>query len=223
MRILVLGGSGFVGRSIAELAVARGDDVTVFNRGNNHPVDGVRVLTGDRLDPHGLAALDGGTWDAIIDTWSADPAAVGAAARALTGRAGHYTYISSRSVYVLDEHATAPFAAAPRTRHWSTPPNPATPATNYAANTPRRRSPDRCCWPAPDSSSAPTRTSAGYRGGCTGCTAAAPPSPPARRTCHCNTSTPATWPRSSSTAPPPPEPARTTWSARPGTPPWVNY
>ncbi|MEV4277642.1 NAD-dependent epimerase/dehydratase family protein [Actinoplanes xinjiangensis] len=111
MRILVLGGSGFVGRSIAELAVARGDDVTVFNRGNNHPVDGVRVLTGDRLDPHGLAALDGGTWDAIVDTWSADAAAVGTAARALAGRAGHYTYISSRSVYVLDEHATAPVVA----------------------------------------------------------------------------------------------------------------
>ncbi|MEU4424866.1 NAD-dependent epimerase/dehydratase family protein [Actinoplanes sp. NPDC024001] len=99
MRILVLGGSGFVGRAVASEAVARGDTVTVFNRGRRDPVPGTHLLPGDRESPGGLAALDDGTWDAVVDTWSADAAAVAATARLLSGRAGHYTYISSRSVY----------------------------------------------------------------------------------------------------------------------------
>ncbi|MEU4620551.1 NAD-dependent epimerase/dehydratase family protein [Actinoplanes sp. NPDC023801] len=107
MRILVLGGSGFVGRAVAELAVSRGDDVTVFNRGLRFPVAGVRVLTGDRLTDGGLAALRDGTWDAVVDTWSADASAVAAAAAALNGRAGHFSYVSSRSVYHYDESAAA--------------------------------------------------------------------------------------------------------------------
>jgi 2'-hydroxyisoflavone reductase len=100
MRLLILGGSGFVGRALAEEAVARGDQVTVFNRGLRDAPPGVRVLTGDRMAPDGLAALAAGeTWDAVVDTWSAGAGAVGRTARLLTGRAGHYTYVSSRSVY----------------------------------------------------------------------------------------------------------------------------
>jgi 2'-hydroxyisoflavone reductase len=94
MRILVLGGSGFVGRAVAELGV-------------RSPVAGVRVLTGDRTAAGGLRALGDGTWDAVVDTWSADAAAVGAAAGLLTGRAGHFSYVSSRSVYHYDETAPA--------------------------------------------------------------------------------------------------------------------
>ncbi|BEL04893.1 SDR family oxidoreductase [Actinoplanes sichuanensis] len=108
MRILVLGGSGFVGRSIAELAAARGDDVTVLNRGRADPPPRVRALTGDRQTPGGLDALGDATWDAVVDTWSADATVVAAAATALQGRAGHYTYISSRSVYVLGEDRLVP-------------------------------------------------------------------------------------------------------------------
>lgn len=100
MKLLVLGGSGFVGRVLAEEAVARGDDVTVFNRGLRGAPAGVRVLTGDRLAPDGLTALAGGqTWDAVVDTWSAGAGAVGRVVRLLRGRAGHFTYVSSRSVY----------------------------------------------------------------------------------------------------------------------------
>ncbi|MEU4560632.1 NAD-dependent epimerase/dehydratase family protein [Actinoplanes sp. NPDC023936] len=113
MRILVLGGSGFVGRAIADDAVARGFDVTVFNRGRRDPVPGASLLVGDRLAPGGLAALDGAAWDAVVDTWSAAAEPVGAAARALAGRAGHYTYISSRSVYDADRTGAGQAEDAP--------------------------------------------------------------------------------------------------------------
>ena len=100
MKLLILGGSGFVGRAIAGEAVARGDDVTVFNRGLRGAPVGVRLLTGDRLAPDGLAALQiDQSWDAVVDTWSAGAGAVGRTARLLRGRARHYTYVSSRSVY----------------------------------------------------------------------------------------------------------------------------
>ncbi|MEV6302104.1 NAD-dependent epimerase/dehydratase family protein [Actinoplanes sp. NPDC051861] len=99
MRILVLGGSGFVGRAVAEAGTARGDTVTVLNRGRRDPVPGVHTLLGDRGEPGGLAALAGGTWDVVVDTWSAGGDAVRATARLLSGRAGHYVYVSSRSVY----------------------------------------------------------------------------------------------------------------------------
>ena len=100
MRLLVLGGTGFVGRVLVEEALARGDRVTVLNRGRRPPLPGVTALAGDRTAPDGLAALDGHLWDAVVDTWSAAPGAVRDAARALRGRAGHFTYVSSRSVYV---------------------------------------------------------------------------------------------------------------------------
>lgn len=101
MRLLVLGGTEFVGRAVVEAASGRGWEVTVLNRGRHRPPSGVRSLHGDRTAPDGLAALaaDGGTWDAVVDTWSAEPRAVRDAARLLRGRAGRYVYVSSRSVY----------------------------------------------------------------------------------------------------------------------------
>jgi 2'-hydroxyisoflavone reductase len=101
MRLLVLGGTEFVGRAVATAAAGRGWEVTVFHRGRGEPPAGVRSLHGDRTAPDGLAALaaDGGTWDAVVDTWSAAPRPVREAARLLRGRAGRYVYVSSRSVY----------------------------------------------------------------------------------------------------------------------------
>src|SRR4051812_5873747 len=100
MKLLILGGSGFVGRALAGEGVARGYDVTVFNRGLRGAPAGARVLIGDRQASDGLAALHiDQSWDAVVDTWSAGAGAVGRTARLLTGRAGHYTYVSSRSVY----------------------------------------------------------------------------------------------------------------------------
>ncbi|MEW2622068.1 NAD-dependent epimerase/dehydratase family protein [Streptomyces sp. NPDC048106] len=99
MRLLVLGGTEFVGRAVAEAALERGWEVTVFNRGRHEPPAGARALTGDRTAVGGLAALAEGEWDAVVDTWSAAPRAVRETARLLRGRAGRYAYVSSRSVY----------------------------------------------------------------------------------------------------------------------------
>ncbi|MFJ7899036.1 NAD-dependent epimerase/dehydratase family protein [Streptomyces sp. NPDC096198] len=109
MRLLILGGTEFAGRTVAEAALARGWEVTVFHRGRHRPPPGVRELLGDRTAPGGLAALAGDTesgpgggsrtWDAVVDTWSAAPRAVHEAARLLADRAARYVYVSSCSVY----------------------------------------------------------------------------------------------------------------------------
>lgn len=99
MDLLVLGGTEFVGRAVVEEALARQWSVTVFNRGTQPARAGVTALRGDRTDPDGLEALSTGRWDVVVDTWSWAPIAVRRAADLLAGRADHYVYVSSRSVY----------------------------------------------------------------------------------------------------------------------------
>jgi len=96
MRVLVIGGTVFLGRAVVEAALARGDEVTYFHRGVHgkglHP--GARELLGDRAD-----GVPDGEWDAVVDTCGFDPETVGAAASALADRAAHYSFVSSGSVY----------------------------------------------------------------------------------------------------------------------------
>lgn len=99
MKLLILGGTEFVGRAIAEAALRREWPVTVFHRGRHPSPPGVEVRHGDRTAPGGLSALADGEWDAVVDTWSAAPRVVRDAARALADRAGRYLYVSTRSVY----------------------------------------------------------------------------------------------------------------------------
>jgi len=101
MRLLVLGGTHHVGRAIVEEALARGDQVTTLTRGVSGPsAPGTLSLHADRTDPAALrAALGDASWDAVIDTWSGAARVVLDSARLLAGRAGHYGYVSSRSVY----------------------------------------------------------------------------------------------------------------------------
>ena len=101
MRLLVLGGTRFVGRSVVEEALRRGALVTTLHRGiTGSPAAGVRRIQVDRRDPAALAtALGDGRWDAVVDTWSGAPAVVRESARLLRNRVGHYGYVSSRSVY----------------------------------------------------------------------------------------------------------------------------
>ena len=103
MKLLILGGTRFLGRHTVDAALARGHDVTVFTRGRIAPPWGPRVAhrVGNRdpaLEP-GLAALAGGEWDAVIDTSGYVPRCVRASAQALAGRVGHYVFVSSLSAY----------------------------------------------------------------------------------------------------------------------------
>ncbi len=102
LRILVLGGSTFVGPATIRYALDRGHEVAMFNRGltNAALFPGVTRLRGDRLQPDGgLAALADGEWDAVIDTWQGEPSAVADSLRLLAGRYGRYAYVSSIAVY----------------------------------------------------------------------------------------------------------------------------
>jgi nucleoside-diphosphate-sugar epimerase len=100
MRLLVLGGTHFLGRAIVDEARSRGYDVTTFSRGHSgHRRPGTEALTGDRTNPDDLRRLERDEWDGVIDTSVLAPAHVAASARILAGRTGHYTYISTLSVY----------------------------------------------------------------------------------------------------------------------------
>jgi nucleoside-diphosphate-sugar epimerase len=99
MRLLMLGGTEFVGRAVVEGALERGWEVTVFHRGRHEAPPGAAVLRGERGTEGGLAALADGEWDAVVDTWSGAPVTVRDTARLLAGRARTYAYVSSRSVY----------------------------------------------------------------------------------------------------------------------------
>lgn len=99
MNILILGGTRFVGRHIAEAALARGHRVTLFNRGQSDPSPDIDVeqVRGDRDGD--LTALRGRRWDAVIDVSGYVPRIVRASAELLAGAVGHYTFISTASVY----------------------------------------------------------------------------------------------------------------------------
>lgn len=99
MKLLILGGTIFLGRYLVESALERGHEVTMFNRGQ-HDSDVplvVEKLHGDRR--RDLAKLSGRRWDAVIDTCGYVPSAVCATARILCDSVDHYTFISSQSVY----------------------------------------------------------------------------------------------------------------------------
>src|SRR5579864_797347 len=99
MRILVIGGTRFVGRHLVEAALERGHDVTLFNRGQTNAdlFPTVTKLRGDRSSD--LSALQGKTWDAVIDTCGYVPRVVSASAQLLAHSTNLYVFISSISVY----------------------------------------------------------------------------------------------------------------------------
>ncbi len=107
MKILVIGGTQFIGRAIVELLVANGDEVTLFHRGRTNPdlFPSAEHLLGDRnVD---LSALMSGEWDATIDPSAYFPRQVHSLAEALGKRGGRYVHISSVSAYAT---LTAPGA-----------------------------------------------------------------------------------------------------------------
>jgi 2'-hydroxyisoflavone reductase len=102
MRILVVGGSSFVGRGIVSAALENGHDVTLFNRGKTDPgaFPEAEHLTGDRNSD--LSVLADRTWDATVDVCAYVPAQVRSLLSALGDGAGHYTFVSTISVYGQD-------------------------------------------------------------------------------------------------------------------------
>ena len=115
VRILVLGGTAFVGRAIAEDALRSGAEVTLFGRGQTGTglFPGVPQLTGDR-DTGDYTALRDGRWDAVVDVSGYVPRHVGQAMDALGDRAGRYLFISSHAVYLHTDTGPDPTEDAPR-------------------------------------------------------------------------------------------------------------
>ena len=99
LKILILGGTGFIGPHMVREALRRGHEVSLFNRGrtNNELFPDLELLIGDRND--GLQALEGGKWDAVVDNSGYVPRYVEDSARLLSSAVSHYLYISTISVY----------------------------------------------------------------------------------------------------------------------------
>ena len=99
MRVLILGGTQFLGRAIAEAALAREDEVSLFTRGLTRPAlfPEAEHLVGDR--DGNLVALEQGEWDLAVDTSGYVPRVVRASAELLEPRVGRYLFVSSVSVY----------------------------------------------------------------------------------------------------------------------------
>ncbi len=113
MRILIIGGTRFLGRHIVDSALRRGHQLTLFNRGNNSQVvpAGLEQIQGDRNNSQDLLKLAGRTWDAVIDPSAYFPRQVRALLEVIGPNIAHYTFISTISVYaeplpeIIDESA----------------------------------------------------------------------------------------------------------------------
>jgi len=99
MKLLILGGTRFLGRHLVEAALARGHEVTLFNRGKSNPglYSKIETILGDR--DGGLYGLSGRHWDAVVDTCGYVPRVVRDSAQTLADGVMHYVFISSISVY----------------------------------------------------------------------------------------------------------------------------
>ena len=98
LKILVLGGSRFLGRTFVEAALSENHEVTIFNRGNqNEGLNDVEIITGDRFGD--LIELKNRYWDTVLDTNGFIPYTVHNATELLKDRVNQYTFISSISVY----------------------------------------------------------------------------------------------------------------------------
>jgi 2'-hydroxyisoflavone reductase len=99
MKLLIIGGTRFLGRTIVEAALSAGHELTLFNRGQSNAelYPGIETLIGDR--DGGLDVLNGRKWDAVIDTCGYVPRLVHDSAAVLTNAVDHYTFISTISVY----------------------------------------------------------------------------------------------------------------------------
>lgn len=119
MKLLMLGGTRFLGHALVDDALVRGWEVTVLHRGlTGAPPPTAEVLFADRTDQRAMVdALGDRRWDLVVDTWSGSPRVIGENARVLLGHVDRYAYISSGSVYQWGLHVdeTSPVVAASAT------------------------------------------------------------------------------------------------------------
>ena len=120
LKILILGGTGFIGPHIVQAALDGGHEVTLFNRGrsNNHLFPGVGRLIGDR--DGGLAALETGEWDVALDNSGYVPRHVQDSAELLKDRVGRYLFTSSISAYDLSS-PVFPLSKTSKLNAWTNP------------------------------------------------------------------------------------------------------
>jgi len=98
MKLLIIGGTKFLGPHLTRAALARNHEVTHFNRGSSVPTESdVEWIQGDRRSD--LVKLRGRKWDAVVDTCGYLPDVVRASAKVLTGAVERYVFISSQSAY----------------------------------------------------------------------------------------------------------------------------
>lgn len=104
MRLLVLGGTAWLGGQVAQAAVSRGDEVTCLARGASGSLPaGIRWVRADRTQPDAYRAVVGQDWDVVLDV-SRQPGQVRGAVAALAGRTSHWVFVSSGNVYA--DHST---------------------------------------------------------------------------------------------------------------------
>jgi 2'-hydroxyisoflavone reductase len=116
LKTLILGGTDFLGRHLVESALKVGHRVTVFNRGRTNPGlwPQVEELRGDRDGD--LGALEGRSWDCVVDTSGFVPRIVRESAELLANSVPHYTFVSTISVYAdfgSGPNETSPVAQLP--------------------------------------------------------------------------------------------------------------
>jgi len=114
MRLLLIGGTVFVGRHIVECALDHGHEVTIFHRGKTKIPDHWKVqeILGDR--DGGLLALDGKSWDAVIDCVGYGPRLVHGSAEKLNDSVKTYLFVSTMSVYTPDESGGVEIVRSPK-------------------------------------------------------------------------------------------------------------
>jgi 2'-hydroxyisoflavone reductase len=103
-RVLVLGGTDFLGPAVVEAALISGHAVTLFNRGITHPelfpqLEKLRGFRSSDTSDQDLTALAHRQWDVVIDVWPNDPAMAASAAELLKNKTSHYLYVSSIAAY----------------------------------------------------------------------------------------------------------------------------
>ncbi|MBF2097344.1 MAG: NAD-dependent epimerase/dehydratase family protein, partial [Gloeomargaritaceae cyanobacterium C42_A2020_066] len=122
MRVLIMGGTRFIGVHLCQQLVAKGHEVVLFNRGNRPaPVPGITQIHGDRRNTSGLQAkLAGESFDAVFDNTGRELADTQPLVELLGDRIQQFVYVSSAGVYAPSE--TLPLRETdpvdPKSRHW---------------------------------------------------------------------------------------------------------